>query len=648
MRFMMFFLMLAFLLIGRATTQAADDGPTIEEPPADVNCDAHSQRLTSLGKPSADSILLAPSDTNAPLTPTPSGGELLPSPGSEPSASSQSTDGSTNGTTQMTYAIDYGDTLSKIAVRFDTSVYELIDANRLRHPNLLRLGQQLIIPQANQDAHTAFDLPVREFSPPFEAVWIEGEAVQGEAVLLWLRVAEDTTVRGQLDNQSIAFRDHCGLLWGLVAFDALHDEPGIYTLNLEAVSNEEKTTMITVPIELKAGNFWSGSPIIFPRQKQDLLKPEVIASENAYLTNIFTNLPDELPYWQGPFQVPRNSTITAGFGSRGVVDGVPISYHEGIDYRGFKGTPFHAPAPGRVIIAEALTVRGNTIYIDHGAGVVSGYFHMSEMNLAVGDSVALGDVVGKIGDTGLTTGPHLHWEIRVNGRTVNPNTWLRRDIPVPAQEVGAEDWAIPYGRFYSQTVDGNDGFRVVDDRNARFFSHFLRLGGLQIIGYPISQRYQEDGFLTQAFQKQILQWRPEVGEAWPKNVFDDLSKRGYDQLLRTRQIPLSLPPNFDRPNAPWREVMNTRWALLGGNEAIRNHYFSVDDSLNAFGLPTSYVEDMGNHYALRTQRAVFQQWKEEMPWAEGGEVTIANGGDISKELRLLPYWAIQPERMPER
>ena len=94
--------------------------------------------------------------------------------------------------------------------------------------------------------------------------------------------------------------------------------------------------------------------------------------------------------------------------------------------------------------------------------------------------------------------------------------------------------------------------------------------------------------------------------------------------------------------------MNTRWALLNGNEAIRNHYFSVDDPLNAFGLPTSYLEDMGNHYALRTQRAVFQQWKEEVPWAEAGGVTIANGGDIAKELGLLPYWAIQPETMPER
>lgn len=92
--------------------------------------------------------------------------------------------------------------------------------------------------------------------------------------------------------------------------------------------------------------------------------------------------------------------------------------------------------------------------------------------------------------------------------------------------------------------------------------------------------------------------------------------------------------------------MTGRQALLNANSAIRQRYFGVSDPLTVFGLPVSRVEDMGNHYAIRTQRAVFQQWKEAVPWAAAGQVTIANGGDIGKELGWLTS-GLQPEPAPE-
>lgn len=186
---------------------------------------------------------------------------------------------------------------------------------------------------------------------------------------------------------------------------------------------------------------------------------------------------------------------------------------------------------------------------------------------------------------------------------------------------------------------------MVDNAQADFWSEFQRLGGLQTIGYPISRRYEKDGFVTQAFQKLVLQWRPDARQAWPVNVFDELSKSGFDQsLLRTRQTPRPLDSStFDRAGAPWAEIVAKRQGLLNPNPAIRATYFSVSDPLNVFGLPTSGVMDMGNHYALRTQRAVFQQWKEDVPWAREGQVTIANGGDIAKELGWLSRTYLQPE-----
>jgi hypothetical protein len=219
-----------------------------------------------------------------------------------------------------------------------------------------------------------------------------------------------------------------------------------------------------------------------------------------------------------------------------------------------------------------------------------------------------------------------------------------QSAPVAPPSAGAVEWTIPNGRFFTQTGKGQGGFSVTDDGNARFWTAWQRLGGAETVGYPISQRFVRDGFVTQAFQKLVLQWRPENNTAVPVNVFDELSKSGFDgTLLENRQTPNPLDGSFDSPGAAWGQVIAGRQDLLNANNAIRSRYFGSGDPLTIFGLPTSRVEDMGNHYALRTQRAVFQQWKENVPWASAGQVTIANGGAIAQELGWLPAEAVQPE-----
>jgi len=85
-----------------------------------------------------------------------------------------------------------------------------------------------------------------------------------------------------------------------------------------------------------------------------------------------------------------------------------------------------AAASGIVVLAEELQVRGRAVILDHGAGVMSGYFHLSEIGVETGDRVSAGQVLGSVGATGLVTGSHLHWEMRVNGVAVNPQDWLGR------------------------------------------------------------------------------------------------------------------------------------------------------------------------------------------------------------------------------
>ncbi len=89
----------------------------------------------------------------------------------------------------------------------------------------------------------------------------------------------------------------------------------------------------------------------------------------------------------------------------------------------------YAPASGVVIVAQELPVKGNAIFIDHGWGVYSGFAHLSSFNVQVGDYVQAGDIIGQIGDTGRSAGPHLHFEINIGDTPVNPLTWLDELFP---------------------------------------------------------------------------------------------------------------------------------------------------------------------------------------------------------------------------
>nr|MBA3533014.1 hypothetical protein [Ardenticatenales bacterium] len=155
----------------------------------------------------------------------------------------------------------------------------------------------------------------------------------------------------------------------------------------------------------------------------------------------------------------------------------------------------------------------------------------------------------------------------------------------------------PTCRFFTETAEGQApyGFAVCDDTQARFLSAFDRWG-LQRIGYPISRRYEHDGFITQAFQKAIMQWRADSQTVVLVNVFDDLNRAGFDpRLLQTRQTPHQFQPGWDGAGLTFPQIVQKRQALLAVRPALHSAYFAAGDPLTFFGLPTSEVTDMGNH-----------------------------------------------------
>jgi murein DD-endopeptidase MepM/ murein hydrolase activator NlpD len=115
---------------------------------------------------------------------------------------------------------------------------------------------------------------------------------------------------------------------------------------------------------------------------------------------------------------------SSGYGWRDDPKNHYQKFHHGSDYRGKPGTPILAAGDGTVVFASRQGGYGNVVYIDHGGGIVTRYGHMRKIETQVGAEVHAGDRIGQIGSTGRTTGPHLHFEVRLNGRDVDPNTAL--------------------------------------------------------------------------------------------------------------------------------------------------------------------------------------------------------------------------------
>jgi hypothetical protein len=155
--------------------------------------------------------------------------------------------------------------------------------------------------------------------------------------------------------------------------------------------------------------------------------PEIqrrIAEEGARARAVSAASHDTPRLWDPPFTPPRDSRVTSGFGHGRTFNGVVQSRHTGTDYAGATGAPVHAPARGVVALADEFYLGGRVLYIDHGAGLVTGYLHLSAREVAQGDTVARGQLIGRVGASGRVTGPHLHWIVRYGGHSVDGRSLL--------------------------------------------------------------------------------------------------------------------------------------------------------------------------------------------------------------------------------
>lgn len=132
------------------------------------------------------------------------------------------------------------------------------------------------------------------------------------------------------------------------------------------------------------------------------------------------------PRWTGDFAEPSDAPRSSPFGVRRIRNGKTAGFHRGLDYAGYVGDPITAPADGVVtLVGPNFTLLGNCIIVNHGEGLCGLYLHLSEIGVRKGDKVKKGQVLGRIGNTGASTGPHLHYATYFHGVPVDPDLLLR-------------------------------------------------------------------------------------------------------------------------------------------------------------------------------------------------------------------------------
>jgi len=378
--------------------------------------------------------------------------------------------------------VNYGDTLQSLSRRYQISEETFVQLNRLTSPAELSAGSFIIVPIENElnilyqqitlsPVQTLLELAVQYKENPWN--WLfenrlwrswavipgssihtriltagNGESllsglpapikqveiipfppVQGRTMVIKVRVSQDIAISGSLNEWKLNFFPQKD---GTVALQGIHTltEAGAYPLVLSGQLNDGTKFTYSQPILVNSTEYIYDPVLVVDPDTVDPVVTEPEAKLWGSLGKTVT--PEKM--WDGLFASPVPTELsecwTSFFGNRRSYNGSAYDYfHSGLDFCGRVGTELYAPAVGKVVFTDSLIVRGGVVVIDHGWGVYSAYDHLSEIQVQPGDIVQPGQTIGLGGETGRTTGPHLHWEVWVGGVQVDPVDWLEQVYP---------------------------------------------------------------------------------------------------------------------------------------------------------------------------------------------------------------------------
>lgn len=286
------------------------------------------------------------------------------------------------------------------------------------------------LPYDTYYTHSEAESPNNLAIPGIKSMVIDNlPLVQGSTFVLKVESQEPVELSANLaGTEPVFFPTENG---GQIAFGGIKAllEPGAYPLSIEVKTADEAVYRFDQWVLVDSADFTTDTNL---QVDPNTIESENVTNEDAIFREIVTKA-TPIQQWEGIFQYPTKGSdcVNSNFGSRRTYnDSDQLYYHTGLDIGWCYGVDVFAPASGTVaaVLADQI-VRGNVIVIDHGLGVFSIYMHLNDMLVSEGDMVETGQLIGHIGNTGRSSGPHLHFEIDINGIPVNPIAWLNRSFP---------------------------------------------------------------------------------------------------------------------------------------------------------------------------------------------------------------------------
>jgi len=216
----------------------------------------------------------------------------------------------------------------------------------------------------------------------------------------------------------------------------LATKPGTQTLNVKTASGKTATRKFAVTDKTyQSQHITIKNKRMVNPEKRDM---ERIGREQRQIKKALASWHEQSPETLR-FLLPVEGPVSSPFGLRRFFNEQARKPHSGLDLAAAEGTPIKAPASGRIADSGDFFFNGNTVFIDHGRGLVTMYCHMSRIDVEPGQEVAAGEIIGAVGKTGRVTGAHLHWGVSLNDARVDPMLFLKQLPPIAKEQTSAKD-----------------------------------------------------------------------------------------------------------------------------------------------------------------------------------------------------------------